>query len=51
MGGSSQVEYHLSQDGATMVDTFDSNLVTQHRYYKEAQPVFVEIIHSCNIKV
>ena len=37
MGGSSQVEYYLSQDRATMVGTFDSDLITHHHYYKEAQ--------------
>ena len=51
LSGSSQVEYYLSQDNNMMADTFDSNLVTQNHYYKEALIVFEEMINSCNTKV
>ena len=51
MGGSSNVECSLSQDRAMMADTFDSNLVTHNHYYKQALPIFEEMISSCNSKV
>ena len=50
-GGSSQVEIQLSQDRSHLNDAIDLNLVSYNKYYKEALPVFEEMISSCRNEI
>ena len=47
MGGSSQVECHLSQHREDNDNNMDTVLSNRNTYYKEALPLFEEMVNSC----
>ena len=47
MGGSSQVECHLSQQNESNDNYIETNNTQRKTYYKEALPLFEEMVNSC----
>ena len=47
MGGSSQVECHLSQQNESNDNYIETNNTQRNNYYKEALPLFEEMVNSC----
>ena len=49
--GSSYVDVSLSQTRIKSQNIVDNTLVTTSKFYKQALPVFQEMINSCSTKV
>ena len=47
MGGSSQVQCHLSQQNEDNDNHIDENNTKRNTYYKESLPLFEEMVNSC----
>jgi hypothetical protein len=47
-GGSSDMNVHLSQDRVAMDDNLNATSMPPGRYYKEALPLFEEMVYSCS---
>ena len=51
LGGSSQVDVSLSQTRINWEKVVDDTLVTNGTFYKQALPLFQEMMNSCSTKV
>ena len=50
-GGSSEVDVSLSQPRIELEDVVDNYLVIAGIFYKQALPLFQEMVNSCSVKI